>query len=201
MVDAADAALLHQLVGESDGGDAAIGVPDEGFAFRMLFCGIVHYFCFGEGAGEGFFAGDVFAGGEGGESHFEMPIVGGGDVDEINFWVGDGLLPVGGGILPVPFFLEALEFGGVAAADGMHDWVGCEIEEFVHFQIGVAVGTAHEFLADEADVDRLFWHGWIGSLAGGRRGARILGDSVIDLSQLGKGAYVVALMRIMQRRE
>ena len=151
VVDAAEAAFFDELVGEGDGGDAAVGVPDERFALFGFFGGVAHLAGVAQGGGKGLFAGDVFAGFEGGEGDVEVLVVGGGDVDEVDVRIGDGVFPVCGCVLPAPAGFEGFEGCGVAGADGVHDGVAGEVEEFRGFEEGVAVGAAHEFLADEAD--------------------------------------------------
>src|SRR5207247_565100 len=89
VAESAEFAGAGQLIGEGDSGDAAVAVPDGGEGFFVLAGGIPHLAGIIQRAGEGFFAGDVFAGFEGGDGHFGVGVVGAGDIDEIDFGVGD----------------------------------------------------------------------------------------------------------------
>ena len=118
-------------MGEGDGGHATVGIPDECFGFFRLGGGVAHLAGFGESAGERLFTCHMFPGLQGGQGHFQMLMVGGGDVDQIDFRIGDRLFPVHRAIVPMPFFFEFFQLGAVSAADGMANYIYGQIEEFV----------------------------------------------------------------------
>jgi hypothetical protein len=57
-----------------------------------------------------------------------------------------------------PTLGELLHLGFVAAADGLRDDFIAGGEEVVDLMKGVAVGAAHEAVADEADAELFLWH-------------------------------------------
>ena len=95
----------------------------------------------------------------GGADLFGVEFVGGGDVDDVNIIAGDEFFPIGLDGFVAPLVGELLRLRGVATADGLRDEFVAGGEEVVNLMEGVAVGAAHEAVADEADAELFFGHG------------------------------------------
>ena len=104
---------------------------------------------FGEGMGEGFFAVDVFACGDGGFADGCVPVVRGGDDDGVDVWGGEELVEIGegGGIGGGVAFAGVFDLGGVDVAEG--GGFVAEFEDAADVALDLA---AH---ADEADAEFL----------------------------------------------
>ena len=102
---------------------------------------------FGEGMGEGFFAVDVFACGDGGFADGCVPVVRGGDDDGVDVWGGEELVEIGegGGIGGGVAFAGVFDLGGVDVAEG-----GGFVAEFEDAGDVALDLAAH---ADEADAE------------------------------------------------
>jgi hypothetical protein len=60
--------------------------------------------------------------------------------------------------LVAPLVSEGLHGGGITAADGLRDQLVAGGEEVVDLVEGVAVGAAHEAVADETDAELFLGH-------------------------------------------
>ena len=85
-------------------------------------------------------------------------VVGRGDVDDINVIALKQLAPVGLDGLVAPLVGEGLHRRRIAAADGLWDEFVGGGEEVVDLVEGVAVGAAHEAVADESDAELFLGH-------------------------------------------
>ncbi len=151
VADLADLALTDQLVGEGHGRAAAVVEPDEGLDAVPL-GGLDHFAGVLEGAGDRLFAADRLAGGDGGLGHGGVHVVGRHHVDQPDQGRLDQFFPVGRAVLPAPIGGEARVFLR-QAVDRVHDRDHGRLEELGHLSPCVGMGTAHEALADESDVD------------------------------------------------
>ena len=158
MIDAAELAGVDELFGEDDGGATAVVIPDH-VGHAGLLDGLEHFFGFLAVEAEGLFAEDHLAGFGGGDDLFGVEIVGGGDVDDVDIIAGDEFFPIGLDGFVAPLVGELLRLRGVATADGLRDEFVAGGEEVVNLMEGVAVGAAHEAVADEADAELFFGHG------------------------------------------
>src|SRR5438132_534088 len=131
---------------------AAVPVPDGGEGFFVLAGGVAHLAGIVKRTGQWLFTRYIFAGLEGGDGHLGVGVVGAGDIDEVDVGVGDGSLPVGFVVAPAPAVFEGFELLGISADDGVHHRLGWEVEKLVNFEESVAVGAAHELVADQADI-------------------------------------------------
>src|SRR5262245_49430683 len=100
-------------MGEGNRGAAAVDVPDEGLEVLVGAGGVTHFAGIIQRAGQRLLAGDVLAGLEGEDGVLGVGVVGGGDVHQVDVGLGDGFLPLGGGVVPAPEFLEGVVLVGV----------------------------------------------------------------------------------------
>lgn len=129
MVDAvADGAVRDHLLCKGDGRDAAVIVADH-IDDARFFDGGDHFPSLQGVEGEGFLAEDGLAVLRGGDGDFGMGIVGGADVDDVDFGIGDDGAPVGRSVFPAEAGAGFFDGGGGAAADGVEADGGWEIKE------------------------------------------------------------------------
>ena len=157
VVNATELAGVDELLGEHDGGAAAVVIPDH-IGHAGLRDGLEHFFGLGSVEREGLFAEDHLAGLGGGDDLLGVEIVRRGDVDDVDVVARDELLPIGLDGLVAPFVGELLRFRGVAAADGLRDEFVGRGEEVINLMEGVAVSAAHEAVADETDTELFLGH-------------------------------------------
>ncbi len=94
----------------------------------------------------------------GGDGHLGVNVVAGRDINEADVLTLDELSVVEFVLLPAELPLSLAHALFVAAAYGLHNGAELHIREVErHIPEGLAVGLAHEFVADKADVD-LLWH-------------------------------------------
>ena len=93
-----------------------------------------------------------------GDGHLGVQVIGRADIDQADRVIADGFLPIRRRVPPSPAVAKIIQLRFVASRDGVHDRQHRHVEEFPHLQERVAVRSPHEFLTDEADVDRGFRH-------------------------------------------
>ena len=162
MVDISEFALGYQLVCQGNRWAPSVVEPHEGLGLLGFLGCLYHGAGIIEGTGQGFLAGDVLAGFEHGDRLVAMDIVGGADIDQVDLRVFGDVLPARCEVLPAPFGREVFELSCVAGADQTAMRDPGEIEEVGYLGVGIAMGAAHEFLADQGDVADL-WHDQTGT--------------------------------------
>jgi len=135
---AAELAGIDELLGEHDGGAAAVVIPDHVGHLRLV-DGREHFLGFLGVQAEGFLAEDHLAGLGGGDGLLGVHVVGRGDVDDVDVVALKELAPVGLDGLVTPLVGEGLHRCGVATADGLRDKLVAGGEEVVDLVKGVAV--------------------------------------------------------------
>ena len=148
---------VDDLLGEGDGGDAAVVVP-HGVRHAGLLDFADHFLTLRTVEGERFFAQHHLAGARGGDGDLGVRVVGGDDVDGVDVGALDELAPVGLGGFKAPVIRVGFEFGGIAAAGGLEDGDERGVEKLRRVVVGVRVGAAHKAVADDTDVEVLFCH-------------------------------------------
>ena len=164
--DLAQPALVDQLLGEGDRGDAAVVVPhhvrhpgrlDRGHHLAPL--GHVHR--------QRLLAQNRFAGGGRGQRDLLVQVVRGADIDDVDVFALDQLAPVGLGRFVPPLGGELLDLALVAGARGLEHDLVLGREELADLLVRVRVGPAHEPVPDHADAQLLLSH--LERLHAGRR--------------------------------
>ncbi len=156
--DLAELAGVDDFLGEGDGRDATIVVPDR-VGDAGIFDRIHHWRTLLGGAGQRFLAEDHLAGLGGGDRDGSVGVVGRADVDGVDVVAGNEGFPVSFDRLEAPLAGEGLGTFLIAGADGLEDRAVCEVgEEVVDALVSVGVGAAHEAVTDEANVE-WFCHG------------------------------------------
>jgi hypothetical protein len=155
--DLADAPLLHELAGQRDGRDTAVGEPDH--RDHAVLGGSLgrsgHRLGLGDRVGERLLAQHVLACIKGGHGDLHVGVTGSADVDEVDVLARHQPGPVGLGRVP------AEPFGGrghsvrVPAAQSAHPGVERKVEEAGSGAPGLGVGGAHEGVPDHADAEFL----------------------------------------------
>ena len=157
MEDPAEPALVDELLGQGDGGDAAVVVPD-----RVRHAGLLdrldHRRGLLEGPRQGLLAEDHLARLGRGDGDRGVRVVGRADVDRVDVLAVDQLMPVGLEGLVLPLVGERLRPLGGPAADGLEDGAVFQVEEVVDPLVGVRVRPAHEAVADQADIQGFLGH-------------------------------------------
>ena len=153
MVDPAEPALAQQPPGQGHGGAAAVVEPDEGFCAGGL-GGIAHGAGILEGAGQRLLAGHVLPRLQHRDRLLGVQMVGRADVHQRYTLVLRQVPPVGGPAAPPPPRGEARQFSAIAAAGHRQLRRQRQVEEPRRLAPAVAVGAAHEFLADEGNGQR-----------------------------------------------
>ena len=155
--DLPDAPFLHELAGQRDGRDTAVGEPDH--RDHALLGGPLgrrgHRLGLGDRVGERLLAQHVLACLESGHGDLGVGVTGRADVDEVDVLARHQPGPVGLGRLP------AEPFGGrghpvrVPAAQSTHPGVERKVEEAGGGAPGLGVGRPHEGVPDHADAELL----------------------------------------------
>ena len=97
----------------------------------------------------------MFAGFQRGDCHLLVQMVRRADIDQTDVGIGRRPFSNRSSHVSIPSGLELVQLRDVSAADGVHDRENRHVEEFADLQECIAVCAAHEFLADETDVDRI----------------------------------------------
>ena len=155
MEDAPEPALVDQLLGQRDGGDAAVVVRDQ-VGHAGLLDGLDHLQALRPVPRQRLLAQDHLAGLGGGDGDFPRACCSGRvDVDEVNVLARDELAPVRFDRFVAPLGGEGLGLGLVEVADRLEDGLIFEVEEVADLAGGVGVRAAHEAATDESDVEFL----------------------------------------------
>ena len=158
VVDLAEAALVDDPPRQGHRGDAPVVVGHHVLDLGFLHRG-EHGPGFGKVVGQRFLAEQVLAVLGRGDGDVGMGVPRRGHVDEVDVLTLHQTLPARFDLLPAELIGRGLHGLLVAAAKGFHHRHRPGIgEEEAHVLVGVAVGLAHELVADESDVD-LFRHG------------------------------------------
>ena len=166
--DAAEFTSIDDVLGERDGGEEAVVVPDEVRQARG-FDGLDHFLTLRAVEGERLFAEDHLAVLDALEGDLGMGVVGRADVDGVDVVAFHQLAPVGFVGRVAPLLGEGGDFFLIATADGLADRDVLGVEEVAELRVGVRVGAAHEAVTDESDAD-FFFHKWrVADCEGGRR--------------------------------
>ena len=175
MEDLAEFAALDDLLGEGDGGHAAIVVPHS-VGYAGLLHGVHHRSAFLGGAGQWFFAQHHLAGFGGGDSYLGVLIVRRADIDGVDVVALDQFAPIGFVALVAPLFSEGLGLVFGATAHGLEHGAMAEIvKEVADAFITVGVGAAHEAVAHQSDIEGFLFAHRLNcdfSFGRGRRGRR-----------------------------
>jgi hypothetical protein len=153
-----DGAFLDHLFGECHGRATAVVEIHRVFDAGLLHRG-QHLFCFGQRERERLLAPHVLAGLGSGHGDVAMRVAGRRDVDDIDVFAADGVVPIGGRAFPTPPFGELAHRACVAAADHLHHRLGRQVEKAADGAPGLAVGLAHKLVADECNVELFAGHG------------------------------------------
>src|SRR5882672_11250286 len=92
------------------------------------------------------------------DRHLCMQMIRRADIDQADFRILDSALPIAGCMFPAPSLFELVQFGLISPADRVHDRKNRHIKKLADFKKSIAMRPAHEFLADEANVDGWFLH-------------------------------------------
>ena len=152
--DASQTAFVDQLLGERDGRDTAIVVPDHVGNARP-FDGGNHLFAFSHVHGQRLFAQDHLARGGGGQGDFLMDVVRRANIDRVDIVALQQFLPIGFDRGITPGLGELRGLGLVAGAHGLQHRPVFGVEEVAHAVISVRVRPAHKAVADHADTNGL----------------------------------------------
>ena len=155
MVNLPQAPVLDELLGVGDGRDLAVVVHDHVEDAR-LFHRAQHVLRFGQGVGERLLADQVLAGPRGGDGHGVVQVPGRRDVHDVDVASLDHPAPVGLDFLPTELPRRGFEGLPVSPADDFHPGLELPREKPAHLAVGVRMGLAHEFVADEGNV--VLWH-------------------------------------------
>ena len=148
----ADLAVFDELLREGHGGDFAVVVHDH-VLDAGLFDRREHGLGVGQGIGERLFADDVLARPRGGDGHLGMPIARRRDVHDINVLALDDAPPVGIVLLPAELPRRGRDRRLVPPAKDFHARLEFAGEKAAYLPEGVRVRFAHEFVAQQCDVD------------------------------------------------
>ena len=152
MKNLAELAAIDNLLGQGDGRDAPVVVPDR-IRHTGFLHGIDHRRAFLGGAGQRLFAKHHLTRLGGGDGYLSVLIVGCANVDGVNVIALDQLAPISFVTLVAPLFGEG--FGAIlrAAAHRLEHRPMAEIREKVtNALVPVRVSPAHEAVADESNV-------------------------------------------------
>ena len=159
MKNLAELAAIDNLLGQGDGRDAPVVVPDR-IRHTGFLDGIDHRRTLLGGAGQRLFAQHHLTRLGGSDGDLSVLIVGCANVDGVNVIALDQLAPISFVTLVAPLFGEG--FGAIlrAAAHRLEHRPMAEIrEEVTNALVPVRVSPAHEAVADEPDVEGfLFAH-------------------------------------------
>jgi hypothetical protein len=154
VVDLAQVADLDDSLGQHHRRDAAVVVAEHvhhaGFLHRRQ-----HRLGFGHRVGQGLLAQNRLAGLGGGDGDLGVAVTRGADVHQVDVVAPHDLAPVGGGLLPAEARRRLRHRRGVPSAQHLHAWREPRRHERPHLAVGVAMGPAHELVADEGDVELL----------------------------------------------
>src|SRR5882724_6049654 len=178
MEDSAKAPFIDQLLGESNGRDTAIVVPDHVW-HAGPFHGFHHLQSLGPVHGERLFAQDHLARFRCGNRDLLVHVIGARDIDQIDVFSRQQLAPVSFMRLITPFAGESFYLGFLATADGLQNRLVFEVEEIANLAESVRVRAAHEAVADESDVERFHGDLWLVSIRS------VSADAVLSLSSSG----------------
>src|SRR5436309_580536 len=131
MEDSAQAAFIDQLLGESDGRDAAIIVPDHVW-HTSLFHGLDHLQSLGSVHGQRLLAKDHLAGFGRRNRDFLVHVIGASDIDQIYIFPSQQLAPVSLMRFVTPFAGEGLYLGFLATTDRFQNRLVFEVEEIAN---------------------------------------------------------------------
>src|SRR5208337_2673147 len=137
---------------ETDGRDSPVVMIEEMYD-SSLFRRLVHLLRLGVVEGDRFFAEDVLTGLDSLQGDLMMEVGRGADIDDIDIVAPDGLLPVRLASLPTPSIRELLQRPRLAATDHFERRLGLHIEKVRRLLPGIAVGLAHEIVADDRDIE------------------------------------------------
>ena len=175
MEDLAEFAALDDLLGEGDSGHAAVVVP-HGIGDAGFLHGLDHRHTFLGSAGQWFFTQHHLAGFGGGDSYLGVLIVRRADIDGVDVVALDQFAPIGFVALVAPLFSEGLGLVFGAAAYSLEHGAMAEIvKEVADALVTVGVGTAHEAVAHQSDIEGFLFAHLLNcdfSFGRGRRGRR-----------------------------
>ena len=153
MEDAAEPSFVDQLLGERDGGDAAIIVPDHVRTARRL-DRRDHPLGLGGVSAERLFAHHHFPRFRGGDRDLRMRVVGARDVDEVDVLPANELAPVRLEAFIAPIPRERLGGRRIAGANRFENRLSVQVEKLIDPGEGVRVRPPHEPAADKTNVER-----------------------------------------------
>ena len=148
----AEPPFVDELFGQRDRGNAAIIVPDHVWRLGGL-DRLHHPHRFGRVSAERLLAHHHLAGLGGGDGDLGVRVVRARDVDEIDVRARDQLAPIRLEGLIAPLLGKTFDLVLVAAADRLQHRLIAEIEELVDLAERIGMGSAHEAVADEANVE------------------------------------------------
>ncbi len=151
--DAAQPAVVDELLGERDGGHAAVVVPD-GVRHAGLLDRFDHLLPLGRIHGKRLLAEDHLAGLGRGDGDIVVQVVRHADIDRVDIVPLDELSPIGLDRGVTPRIGELPGLGLVAGTHGLQHRLVLEVEEIVDAAVGVRVRPAHEAVTDHADAER-----------------------------------------------
>ncbi len=151
--DASESTFVDESFCEGDGGNAAVVVPDR-IDDAGFFDGVDHFLSFGGVHCEWFFAEDHFAGLGGSDGDFGVRVIGCADIDGVDIAAFYEFAPVCFGGFELPLVGEFSDLFFAASADGFENGSMTKFrEEIVDSFVAIGVGSAHESVADETDIE------------------------------------------------